>query len=124
MEILWIIALLILILSIKGFYDKKQERKQLFTNLAENFGCLPETEYTEEKYKSLQFYYKNAEKIEEEPCFYLDDVTWNDLNMDTLFCMINNTGSAMGEEVLYAMLRKLELSKDPLQKKEDVIFFC
>lgn len=34
----------------------------------------------------------------------VDDVTWNDLNMDDVFQRINNCDSSMGEEVLYAWM--------------------
>ena len=36
---------------------------------------------------------------------YLDDITWNDLEMDQIFARVNQTLSAPGEEVLYRMLR-------------------
>ena len=36
----------------------------------------------------------------------IDDITWNDLDMDELYMMLNHTESSMGEEVLYKMLRK------------------
>ena len=126
MEFLWLFVLLLFVLSIKSLYNKKQEKKQLITRLADNFGCLAETEFSEEKYRSIQFYYKEMQKNQTEqtePCFYLDDITWNDLNMDTLYCMLNNTGSAMGEEILFAMLHKLHLSESKLQEKERVISF-
>ena len=35
----------------------------------------------------------------------IDDITWNDLGMDAVFCMMNNTNSSAGQEYLYKMLR-------------------
>ena len=37
--------------------------------------------------------------------FTIDDITWNDLDMDRIFMMINNTSCSTGEEYLYKMLR-------------------
>ena len=57
MEILWVIAAMIILLFIKGIYDKKKERERLIVRLRNNWGKLPEEEFSESKLKSLQFYY-------------------------------------------------------------------
>jgi hypothetical protein len=36
---------------------------------------------------------------------YIDDITWNDLDMNSIFEKVNNAISGMGEGVLYNMLR-------------------
>ena len=57
MEIVWVIAAIMAVLIIKGIYDKKKEREQLICRLQNNWGNLPEEEYTEAKLNSLQYYY-------------------------------------------------------------------
>jgi hypothetical protein len=37
--------------------------------------------------------------------FLIDDITWNDLNMDSVFKRINPSLSTSGEQYLYYMLR-------------------
>ena len=123
MEILWIIAAMMLFLIIKGIYDKKKARERLIFKLQEDWGKLSEEEYTEAKYKSLQYYFKNKFQKKQTLGFLLDDITWNDLNLDELFFMINRTGSAMGEEVLWAMLHELQVTEAPLKEREKLISF-
>lgn len=123
MEFLWIVAAMMLFLIGKGFYDKKKARERLNLQLKENWGTLSEEEYTEAKLNSLQYYYKNKFRKKMDLGFLLDEITWNDLNLTELFFMLNSTGSAMGEEVLWALLHELKLSEAPLKEREALISF-
>ena len=123
MEFLWVIAVFMVFLGLKGYYDKKKEKERLLVKLQEQWGCIPEESYSENKMESLQYYYRNIKKDSDKNCFYLDDITWNDLNLTELFYLLNSTGSAMGEEVLWAMLHELQLSNTPLEKREHLISF-
>lgn len=40
--------------------------------------------------------------------FYIDDITWNDLDMDRFYALINNCKSSAGQEYLYKRLRMPE----------------
>jgi len=123
MEILWIIAIMIVVLFIKGIYDKKKERERLIIKLRNGWGLISEEEYTESKLKSLQYYFENRFKKKPELSFLLDDITWNDLNMAELYFMLNNTGSAMGEEILWAILHEPKTEEASLNEREKVIAF-
>jgi len=123
MEFFIILAALVLFLFIKGMYDKKKNRERLVARLREHWGKLPEDEISQEKYNSLQYYYTNKFVKKQDAGFFLDDITWNDLNLDELFFMLNSTGSAMGEEVLWALLHELKLSEEPLLEREKLITF-
>ncbi len=123
MEFLWVVAALMAFLIVKGFYDKKKQRERLVARLKDDWGRLPEEEYTEAKFESLKYYYKNKYREKNPDGFYLDEITWNDLNMSELFFMINSTGSAMGEEVLWAMLHELQMNEEVLQEREKIISF-
>ena len=123
MEFLWLIAVFMVFLIIKGFYDKKKAKERLIKRLSENWGKLPEEEYSEAKFRSLQYYYNNFYQNKPEVDFLLDNITWNDLNLNELFFMINNTGSAMGEEVLWALLHDLKCTEDTLLYRNKLISF-
>ena len=123
MEFLWLLAVVMAFLICKGFYDKKKAKERLIKRLSENWGKLPEEEYSEAKFRSLQYYYNNYYKNKSEVDFLLDNITWNDLNLNELFFMINNTGSAMGEEVLWALLHDLKCSEDSLLYRNKLISF-
>lgn len=123
MEIVWVIAAIMAVLIIKGIYDKKKEREQLICRLQNNWGNLPEEEYTEAKLNSLQYYYNKKMQKKTEKGFFIDSITWNDLNLTELYFMLNATGSAMGEEVLWAVLHELKTEEASLKERETVISF-
>lgn len=51
----------------------------------------------------------------------LDDLTWNDLDLDELYVQMNNTQSGVGDHLLYAMLRQPCLNEAELQKRTKII---
>ena len=121
MEFLWFLAALMVFLFFKGIYDKKRAKERLFMRLESDWGKLPDEEYSDAKFKSLQYYFNNCYLDKEQVDFLVDDITWNDLNLNELFFMINNTGSAMGEEVLWALLHDLKCSREELSYRNKVI---
>lgn len=49
----------------------------------------------------------------------IDDITWNDLEMDQLYCKMNNCKSFAGDQILYSALHKSGNDSRPFQKKID-----
>lgn len=114
MQILIGILAIMVIFIIKGIYNKRAWYKSVRQKLKNDWGKVPEEEYTSEKFRSLSAYYlsqidKNSD---------IDDITWNDINMEEIFMLINNTGSAIGEEYLYALLHKLQFEEEKLKERE------
>jgi len=52
----------------------------------------------------------------------IDDITWNDLEMDKVFSHINYTKSYAGEQVLYKRLRELEVDREWIAFEEKICF--
>ncbi len=52
---------------------------------------------------------------------YIDDITWNDLEMDDIFFRINHTSSFIGEQVLYHRLHSIDKNNrwDEFEKTAD-----
>lgn len=121
MEILAVIAAGMLFLTIKSFYDGKKAKRRLRQRLLEEWGTLPTEEYTQEKYRSIGYYYEKKFQSEQSGRFFLDKITWNDLNMDELFMTANATCSSMGEEYLYAILHELLFDLETLEERERVV---
>lgn len=97
-------------------YTIIKEQKQLRTArklIREEWMLVPDEEYTSEKLESLKAFY-NSIKDEN---LDVDDITWNDLDMDEIFMLMNSTKSAIGEEYLYAILRKPCFSKKKLEER-------
>lgn len=53
----------------------------------------------------------------------IDDITWNDLQMDEIFIRINNTLSSCGEDVLYQILRQPQMDRNVLDERERLIAY-
>lgn len=108
-----VIAIVLVALFIKSICDEKNYTKKLYAKMEREWGEVPKEEYSENKYHSLQYYYKHLPKERGE----IDSITWNDLDMDQIFMTMNNTGSAAGEEYLFAMLHRLSFSKEELAER-------
>ena len=119
MEYLVLVVVVIIFLIGKGIYDKKKYKQRIRRMLSEEFGTVSDEEYSQEKLKSLQSYYRAVKR----EAYEIDDITWNDLELDELFMVMNRTVSAMGEEYLYAMLRQPQFSYLEMKERERLISF-
>jgi len=104
------------VLMFSGYLDYKRSEKKFVKKLYEEYGVLPEKEYKEEQFKSISSYF-----LKHQNGFFVDDITWNDLDMDAVFKGMNYTWSAAGEEYLYYMLRTPCMDRDELLKREKLI---
>lgn len=108
---------LIFIFAREAYVARKRE-KQFIESLYRDYGKLPDKEYSLERYARIGSYYQKHRTEE-----MLDDITWNDLNMDDIFKRMNYTFSASGEEYLYYTLRNICKTKEELEHLEEVICF-
>ena len=111
-----------LIIAVYLYFKSKWDEKELLAKFSRKnnneWGQIPEQTYTQEQFQAIREYYE-ANKGEHD----IDDITWNDVDMNTIFMLLNNTKSSMGEDVLYSMLRKLEIAPEELDKREKLISF-
>lgn len=119
MVYLGILLALVVFFFIKSFYDEKRTKQRFYQRMEQEWGHVPKQQYSEEKYRSLQFYYEQLQK----DGFEVDAITWNDLDMDQIFMTINQTASSEGEEYLFAMLHRMCFSQEELEERERVIRF-
>ncbi len=66
--------------------------------------------------KLYDFLYKDRDKS-----FVIDDITWRDLNMDSIFAKIDHTKSLPGMNYLYNILRNPLFDKSELQNRNKII---
>ncbi|MFQ9150377.1 MAG: hypothetical protein ACLR6B_01290 [Blautia sp.] len=59
--------------------------------------------------------------IEKEGLPVIDDITWNDLDMDRIFMLLNHTWSCIGESYLYCLLRMPAMEPETLQERNRLI---
>lgn len=111
-----VLAGFVAVFMIKGFYDYKKSEKKFVQGLYRDYGVLPQREYKPEQFDNLTHYYRKHQEG-----FCIDDITWNDLNMDAIFRRMNYTFSAAGEEHLYYILRKPCMDEEELLRREAII---
>lgn len=120
-QYLWTIVCAVFVVILVGIAvrDRIQSRNRQITKLRQRWGKVPEQEYTSEELKSISHYAANHQNGR----FMIDDITWNDLDLERIFLLLNNTCSSCGEEYLYAVLRLPEFREETLLERERLIEF-
>ena len=65
--------------------------------LERSFGRIPDREYFAGDMECIRSCYENC-RAENKDAFYIDDATWNDLDMDRIYQRINACLSTAGEQ--------------------------
>ena len=82
---------------LKGLWDQHRAQKWNREQLRKSFGKAGRTEYADGELNGIVRYFEKHPKD-----FQIDDITWNDLNLDEIFLRMNSTCSSAGQEYLYA----------------------
>lgn len=113
------IGFIIAAILVNAYFDEKTLQKKIYYQLKNSWGKIPKTEYTDERFAAITKYYESVKNEDTD----IDDITWNDIDMDTIYMMLNQTGCSMGEEYLYSLLRQVHTSAEALEERERVISF-
>ncbi|RDY28099.1 DNA mismatch repair protein MutS [Romboutsia weinsteinii] len=92
--------------------------KYIKQNINNKYGKKLDIDDAIYKMASVSSYFENK-KITKS----IDNITWNDLNMDDVYNTINNTQSTAGRDVLYSILREPLFNEDILTKRDNLIEF-
>lgn len=111
-----LITLFLLFVFVKGAIDAKNEKKKFVKALYENYGKLPKKEYAPGKLETVSNFYKRHPEEGQ-----VDDITWNDLNLDEVYKRVNYALSSSGEEYLYYTLRSPKMDAEELSHREEQI---
>lgn len=99
------------------FYQKWKNHRTMMWKIRREWGQPPDQEYTLEEFRNITRYYANRKN----EGFQIDDITWNDLDMDRVFLCLNHTRSFLGESYLYYQLRTPQMKAEPLEKFERLV---
>ena len=126
--VLIIIGLLIAFLAFTAWQILSQERRNRARRLERinrEWGKMPERVYSETQMDSLYRGYvkKMNSGLKVRNRFFIDDITWNDLEMDQIFMLLNNTQSSAGDEAVYQALREPCFSGEELDRREQLITY-
>ena len=98
-------------------YHNYRRKQQLIRKIKKSWGQRPDREYSFAEYDAISHYFQRRHKDQ----YWVDDITWNDLDMDTIFMLLNHTWSCIGESCLYDMLRTPSFSNDELQERDRLV---
>lgn len=114
MKVLLIILGIIAFLAVCGVMQTIRSEKELLARVSASFGAKVTEEMNPERYASLRAYLSSLPERRTD----IDEITWNDLDLDRVFLEMNHTCSAIGEEVLFALLHRPEMSEKELLRRE------
>ncbi len=114
-------VLLMLLIFAAGIRQNRLEDEKCKKMFKDRFGMpvIKRDEALKEKGRHLspvedqKAYYRNHRAFAN-----VDDITWNDLDLDRIFQLMDQTGSGAGEEYLYYLLRTPLYSEEELLKRD------
>lgn len=122
-EVLLGISCVFLVGFLISAYNTMHRLKKLKKGIIENYGQVIDIDDVYTKMNSVSSYFENKiyNNIQVENSNVVDNITWNDLNMDCVFKNINNTQSTAGQEVLYDMLRRSIYDDKKLKDRDFIV---
>ena len=116
MEYIVLFVGVIILMIILDKWINRNAKKEFLEQLKSTWGIRNTEKISDEEYEKIRYYFDNTKGK-----YDIDDITWNDLDMNTIFSVMNRTNSYIGREYLYAMLRRGDFNKEHLEKKNKVI---
>lgn len=124
-KVMIVIVVLGIVFVIKSHFDRAHYQGRIKAMLKMQWGIYTRDEYSDKIWENISYYHRKNEREAQEngagDIFYLDDITWNDLEMDSVYQLLNHTWTSPGEEYLYHILRTPRLSGAELERRERLI---
>ncbi|HIQ97130.1 MAG TPA: hypothetical protein IAB26_11280 [Candidatus Limivivens merdigallinarum] len=98
-------------------YQSIRQRKRIQAKIRSTYGKRPVREYDLVEFDAISHYFQQKQKKGS----YIDDITWNDLDLDTIFMLMNHTWSCIGESYLYSMLRTPVFDSKALMERRELL---
>lgn len=115
--IVGVVLFFCLLLTGTSLYQKYRLRERVQSE----WGKIPKvTNFDKEE--SLKMAWKVYQKHQKSDSL-VDDITWYDLDMITLFELLNGTKSSVGSEALYQRLRQYDFSEEELTQFQNLVNF-
>lgn len=114
-----LIAVFLVISAVIGRRDRLRRDARERKKLAESFGKPGSKEYPDGRIEQI----RGCIRRDHSP-FSVDDITWNDLDMDLLYRSMDTTCSTAGEEALYLLLRSPRIDGGTSCSEEGMQWFA
>ena len=119
--ILVIFAVIVLAAAMMIMQENRRQKNLFIKKISRSWGKKPDTAYSAEEFESISHFFKK--ELLDPDAFWVDDITWNDCDMDRIFRTVAATMSSPGDSVLYAWLRKPSFDAEELSKRNRLIEF-
>ena len=96
-------------------YFRRRNHRRIARILLEQWGAKPERVASEDELLGIRL---NAAALAD---FEVDDITWNDLEMDRVYRDANNAQTTAGDHMLYALLRRPCLRPEDLHRRQTIL---
>ena len=110
--------LLIAFLMGAEYISSRKYQNKLLESIYHSYGTASERNYKAGEMEHIGMYY-----LKHPAEHQIDDITWNDLNMDSIYQKINVSCSAAGDEYLYYRLRTPIYDEAEMERMESQICF-
>ncbi|MGD9900158.1 MAG: hypothetical protein AB7T22_13635 [Calditrichaceae bacterium] len=117
MKLILLSSVILLVIIITIIITKTNRLKYL-RSLRAAWGSIPEKPRSTE---DASLFFEFTKDISHLQTHQLDDNTWNDLNFDDIFRIMDRTNTPVGSQYLYHLLRTPALNKTTLDDRESVI---
>ena len=99
-------------------YQEYKNKQNNLRKLRSAFGKKADKKYIYEEFENIShgFFLQNDDDLN-----VIDDITWNDLNMDAVYKQMDCTASSLGQEALYSMLRTPIVEDEELGRRKKLI---
>lgn len=119
---LYILGYIVLVAAVITLFSAGSKLKNDFKTkekINKGWGLKSNKKIDIEEIQDISGYFRNIEGSSQGE--YIDDITWNDLEMDNIFKDIDTTFSRVGQENLYYMLRNPVYSDKKFQFRNRII---
>lgn len=99
----------------------KRKVRKITDKIKQEWNTIHDTDTENSTIQDIGEAYKNSDYADN--MVGLDDITWNDLEMDGIFRHLNYTNSSLGELALYTMLRHPIQDLKELERRKQIIEF-
>lgn len=124
MDTKWIVifAAFIVIAIYVSIDSKRNAKKKIDERLTKSWGKAGTKKLSKDEFEIITHYYEDCcdGTIQCDETDVIDDITWNDLDMNAVFSKMDITNSSIGREYLYKMLRMPFNSKEKLNEFDRV----
>ena len=119
--ILIISSVVVLAVAMMIMQENRRQKKEDKKKISRSWGRKPDTVWSAEEFESISHYFKN--ELFDPDSYRVDDITWNDCDMDRIFRAAAATMSSPGDSILYAWLRKPSFDAGELSERDRLIEF-